>query len=172
MDTPRECITCHEIKEIGQFYLRNGKPRGECKKCWTTRNNKRFRDYHLKYYREDRANNPERYSKYARAYKIKYPEKALFRAAKNRAKIKKLDFNIEPCDIIIPEICPVLGIKLEIGSGRGPQDSSPTLDRINNNLGYIKGNVRVISFRANSLRKDANLEEIKKILIDMERSFN
>ena len=71
--------------------------------------------------------------------------------AKNR--IKKLPFNIEITDIIIPEICPVLGIKIEINEGKY-KDNSPSLDRINNSLGYIKGNISIISWRANKLKND------------------
>jgi repressor of nif and glnA expression len=48
--------------------------------------------------------------------------------------------------------------------------NSPTLDRICNGRGYVKGNVRVISWRANSLKRDANIEEIRSILKYMENT--
>jgi hypothetical protein len=98
----------------------------------------------------------------------------LLRAAKNRAKTKSLPFAMTEKDIVIPKVCPILGIELAVKRGRGPQDASPTLDRINNDLGYVKGNVRVISFRANSLRKDGTLEEFQKIVkdfLDRERTL-
>ena len=97
----------------------------------------------------------------------------MFSAAKARAKKNNLAFNIEISDIVIPEYCPVLGIKLKRARGeKGPKAFSPSLDRINNKLGYIKGNVRIISFRANSLKKDAEIEELEKIILDMKSNLN
>lgn len=84
-------------------------------------------------------------------------------SCKARAKKFKLEFNLEKEDISIPEICPVLGIKLMMAKGR-MNHNSPTLDRINNALGYVKGNVHVISWRANALKNNATADEIKLIL--------
>lgn len=51
--------------------------------------------------------------------------------------------------------CPILGIELSPNSeGVGPCNSSPSLDKIIPPLGYVEGNVAVISFLANSLKKD------------------
>ena len=168
-DKTQKCLRCEILKPLTEFYIRKDsqKPRGECKKCWTKRNNERFREYHINYGREHRAANPQKYAIYCRKYKLKHPERILLRGAKSRAKTNNIEFNINELDIIIPEFCPILGIKLEIAEGRGPKDNSPSLDRINNNLGYIKGNVRVISFRANSLKKDGTIEEFQAILKDM-----
>lgn len=56
-------------------------------------------------------------------------------------------------DIIIPETCPMLGIKLEFGFDKqGGNFNSPSLDRIIPELGYTKGNVMVISKRANMIK--------------------
>ena len=49
---------------------------------------------------------------------------------------------------------------------------SPSLDRIVPELGYVKGNIRVISNRANHLKSDATLEEHRKILLDAEANCN
>jgi len=43
-------------------------------------------------------------------------------------------------------------------------DHSPSLDRIDNSKGYTKDNVMVISFRANNIKKDANLQELKALV--------
>ena len=83
----------------------------------------------------------------------------MWRAAKARAEASNLDFNIDLSDIIIPEKCPILGIKLILNSSR-PIDESPALDRINNALGYIRGNVVVISSRANRIKSDATASEL------------
>lgn len=97
------------------------------------------------------------------------PEKRLLVVAKARAKKNNIPFNIEQSDIIIPEFCPLLGIRLENCAGklkRGEKipDSCPSLDRLVPNLGYTKGNVWVISLRANKLKNDASLEELEKIV--------
>ena len=90
-------------------------------------------------------------------------EKKILAAARNRAKIKNIDFNITLEDIIIPEFCPVLGIKLFRSKGR-KTGNSPSLDRFDNSKGYIKGNVRVISERANHLKNDATISELEAII--------
>ena len=91
----------------------------------------------------------------------KNPEKMMLRSARHRAKKKGLDFNIELSDIVIPEYCPVLGLKLEAAGGSGgAKRNSPSLDRIVPELGYIKGNVQVISNAANLLKGDSTPEEM------------
>ena len=84
-------------------------------------------------------------------------------AAKQRAKLKQIDFNLELNDFEIPEVCPVLGIKL-IASKDNKSNNSPSLDRIDNSKGYVKGNVRVISWRANHIKTDATLSELESVV--------
>jgi hypothetical protein len=88
---------------------------------------------------------------------------------KERAKRTNTPFNIEPSDIVVPTHCPILGIPLRVrvGQGKGYHDNSPSLDRINPRLGYVKGNVRVISNRANLLKSNASSEELVKVLADL-----
>jgi hypothetical protein len=38
-----------------------------------------------------------------------------------------------------------------------------SLDRIDNEQGYVPGNVRVMSLRANVLRKDMNVQELQAL---------
>lgn len=49
------------------------------------------------------------------------------------------------------------------------RDSAPSIDRIIGEFGYVKGNVSVISHRANKLKSDATLEEMRLILAHMEK---
>lgn len=44
------------------------------------------------------------------------------------------------------------------------RDYSPSLDRIDNRLGYVKGNVIVVSHRANAIKRDATLDELRRIV--------
>ena len=91
----------------------------------------------------------------------------LLHKLRHRAKKAGLAFNITVDDLHIPEVCPVLGIPLafSIGEGRKAQAafSSPSVDRVDNSQGYVKGNVRVISNRANLLKGSASLDEIARI---------
>lgn len=97
------------------------------------------------------------------------PEHDLWSAAKERATKFDLPFNIVLDDIVIPEYCPILGIKLQRGKGKqhGP---SPSLDRVFPELGYVKGNIAVISHRANSLKQNATIENLESLLAYM-KSF-
>jgi hypothetical protein len=80
---------------------------------------------------------------------------------KYRAKSENLPFNLTKEDISIPEICPVLGIRLVRAEGRLTQNS-PSLDRIIPALGYVKGNVWVISMKANTMKNSATIEELQQ----------
>ena len=96
------------------------------------------------------------------------PRLKLLYAARSRAKKNGLDCTITVDDIVIPELCPALGIKLEarIGAGRSNREhlgNSPSLDRIDNSKGYIPGNVAVISLRANMIKTDATAAELKAV---------
>lgn len=86
--------------------------------------------------------------------------------AKISAEKRGLQFNLDPSDIVYPDFCPVLGIRIEQNSIKGPIDSSPSLDRIFPERGYVKGNIRVISQRANRIKNDSTSEELEKVLID------
>lgn len=104
---------------------------------------------------------------YADRVKAKIAEKRraepalyLFNKAKRRAKKENREFNIELTDIVIPNLCPVLGIK--IGPLMGKHQGA-TIDRIDNSKGYIKGNILVISKRANTLKSDATKHELAKL---------
>lgn len=83
--------------------------------------------------------------------------------AKKRAKKLNLPFNLNLEDIIIPEYCPIFSdIKLEANIGQ-PKYNSPSLDRLVPLLGYIRGNVKVISMKANMLKTNASFEELRQI---------
>lgn len=87
---------------------------------------------------------------------------------RGRARRDGLPFDIdaEYLESIAPAICPVLGFTLDYGPKRlGLRvDNSPSLDRLIPRLGYVKGNIAVISWRANRLRSDATAEELARVL--------
>jgi len=62
--------------------------------------------------------------------------------------------------------CPLLGLELtyeNCGQKAAPNNYA-TLDRIDSSKGYVKGNVQILSFRANTIKGDASLEELKLII--------
>lgn len=87
----------------------------------------------------------------------------LLYSARDRAKKAKMPCNITIEDIVIPDICPLLNIPLRKQNGNGHHRNSPSIDRINPKLGYIKGNIQIISVRANSIKNDSTLEEFELI---------
>lgn len=95
---------------------------------------------------------------YSREYKMWY-------RARKRAKDQGLKFDIEPSDIVIPYECPLLGIRFI----DAPHDSwhSPSLDRIKPELGYTKGNIAVVSTKANAIKSNATPNEMRRLADSM-----
>ena len=91
----------------------------------------------------------------SKAFK-KDPQAYLYMVAKSRAKQKKIEFSIDLEDIFIPSHCPITGKELIKTNGYSPDSMS--LDRVDNEKGYIKNNVRVISRWAN-LKKSSLCEK-------------
>jgi len=85
-------------------------------------------------------------------------ERRLLNYARRNAKRRGEECTLRLSDIVIPERCPVLGFKLE---HTGHQDTSPSVDRIDSSKGYTPDNVWIISQRANRIKNNATLEEIK-----------
>ena len=87
--------------------------------------------------------------------------------SKSRAKNAGLEHDITIDDIIIPKLCPLLDIELEsirfTDRNNTVSDATPTLDRIDNTKGYIKGNVWVVSMLANRIMTSATPEQVIQV---------
>lgn len=98
----------------------------------------------------------------------KDPRKVMLVHAKTRAVKKNLEFSISYDDIIIPKNCPLLNIPLFVSDKKvGP--NSPTIDRIICSKGYVKGNVMVISHKANTAKNSLTLNELEILLKNLKR---
>lgn len=86
-------------------------------------------------------------------------EAEIFRKCKYRAEQRGLEFNLELEDIVIPELCPVLEVPFQFGS-KDNYSYSPSIDRIDNSKGYVKGNIQIISMKANTMKNSATPEEL------------
>lgn len=113
--------------------------------------------------------NPERVNATAveRRSKKMAPERVLYFNAKNRAIKCGLEFDLTPNDLLVPSHCPVLGLLLQVQTGHA-RDCSPSVDRIDPTRGYVRGNVRVISHRANTIKSDSTVAELRAVIAYME----
>ena len=131
----KHCPGCDQVKPRAAFYRSSYRPNGLS--CWCIKCQKkaqaRIRDTN--------------------------PESCLLAQAKNRAKSKKIPFNIDITDIVMTDKCPVLGIEWRSGGN----DTVPSLDKIDPAKGYVKGNIVVVSMRANRLKNDATPDELRRL---------
>lgn len=90
--------------------------------------------------------------------------KAAIVGARRRAKEKGIPFDLKPEDIIVPTHCPILGIPFVFTNTNGFREDSPSLDRIVPELGYIPGNVMVISLAANRIKNNCrNADSLRRL---------
>jgi hypothetical protein len=101
-----------------------------------------------------------------RAYLDANPKVALLCAARSRAKKQGVPFNLVYDDLEIPTHCPVLGIKLI----RRDPNAAPSIDRRVPALGYVKGNITIMSLRANKLKNDGTPAELHAIVAWLDRA--
>lgn len=88
----------------------------------------------------------------------------MLNGARERAKRGGYPCTITIDDFDIPEFCPLLNIKLVRNRGGSVRPNSPSLDKIKPELGYVPGNVWVISHRANNVKSDASLLELQMLV--------
>jgi hypothetical protein len=90
------------------------------------------------------------------------PEYKMHQRAKQRAKAKGLEFNINVLDIVIPQLCPILGTPMVVHKGKsGAYRDSASLDRKDSSRGYTRDNIWVISQMANAMKGAADQAELK-----------
>ena len=116
--------------------------------------------------------NKEKILKYSKLYRHKNRILCMWQGARRRAKRDSLDFTIKRSELVIPEICPVLGIPLFYLPDGKTGDNTPSLDRIIPSLGYVKGNVAVISKKANIMKQNNTLETLEALMTYIKRNTN
>jgi hypothetical protein len=174
----KKCSKCKIEKENSEFTPDKRSKDGlfsYCKPCNTARQ----KEAYWKNLEESRRKNRERDAKNRDKARNKCssfwakkrkedPAYCLWAGAKSRANKNNIEFDILREDIIIPEICPILGIKLQFDNTQGFSDTSPSIDKIDPNKGYVKDNIQIISWRANKLKSNGTLEEFKKLVYFLE----
>jgi hypothetical protein len=121
--------------------------------------------------------NPEAIKKH-RALWYSIPEnriKHTLAQAKRRALKNNVLFDITFEDLLpLPERCPVFNTPLNYsgtGDRKGFVDNSPSIDRLIPSLGYTKGNVKIVSWRANRIKSDASVHELSAVLNYIKREL-
>jgi len=127
---------------------------------WREKNREKHRAQMRKQYHKHREKLLPKMKEYSRNRYRSDPRVSLFDGAKRRAKLYDLPLEITIDDIIIPDTCPVLGIPLTPGEPANTP-TLPSLDRIVPEKGYVPGNIIVMSLRANSIKKNATLDEVR-----------
>lgn len=132
----RRCFMCKIEKPFNKFKRDKSRPDGLGYLCYSC----------------GRAKSRTDYVNRLKSYILKRAEKS--------AKSRNLDFNLTLEDIVIPENCPLLEIPLNYDHINGRNGNSPSIDRIDNSLGYIKGNIWIISSKANTMKGNASFPEL------------
>lgn len=134
------CIACRWQRPVTQFYRTRSAADGldtYCKRCRKGKND---------------LSNPARSQAFL-----------MLSAARTRAKKQGVPFNLTEADLVIPEYCPILGVRMRRGEGKSTP-CSPSLDKIIPALGYVPGNIAVISRRANTIKNDASIHELRALV--------
>ena len=139
----KKCKTCQNIKSFSEFHKTKHQLlglNGNCKEC---RKKDSKAEWQSKKFKPRKKENLDF-------------RKVIVRRAKSRAKKIGIPFNIDENDIVLPEVCPVLGMPFIYGD----KDWTFSIDRIVPSLGYVKGNVIIVSNRANIIKNNATPDEI------------
>lgn len=178
----KTCTKCNITKDILNFNKRKTGTNGKnsiCRDCEKLRREAN-KEKHNAYRVEKWAKDPSYRQHYLNYHKNRYldnrdtilaykdlhysiPEnklKHMISAAKARAIKANIEFNITKDDVIIPEYCAYLGIKLTSKTKCGRLDSAMSLDRIEPSKGYTKDNVMIISDLANRMKQNATKEQL------------
>lgn len=163
----KQCSCCKQVLPVEMFHKNRGRRDGmnsQCKACKSRG--------HAAYFA---SGGKEKKQAYTKANPIVTITAKLVRNARLRAKEKNLPFDID-LDYIramagenaqFASHCPILGIPLDWSCLRNNNlkilPGSPSLDRIVPERGYVKGNVWIISYRANQIKSDASHEELKLV---------
>lgn len=143
----RPCTKCGVTKPLTEFHWNRatGRQLAQCKSC--------RRAYLREWAKRTGYDRDAR-----RRYLLADPKKRMMIRVRHRAKTFGTECTITEADFNIPTICPVLGIP--IGHHFRVRDYVPSIDRIDNNKGYVPGNIIIVSWRANRIKSDAHVDEL------------
>ena len=89
-------------------------------------------------------------------------QRSKFIRKKATAKRTGWEWSLNFGDLEWPTHCPILGLELDYFSEHR-QENSVSFDRVDSEKGYVKGNVKIMSWRANRIKNNGTEEEHRKI---------
>ena len=142
----KKCNLCGEEKPPEQYQKSKHTRDGYANRCKDCMSKQKAEDYKKRWFK----------------YQI--------RLKRSFSKKRGIPFNLTEDYLkdIWTDTCPVFGLAL-VRHAKS-HDMCPALDRIDPKKGYTKGNVRYISARANRIKYDATIEELRQVLKYMESS--
>jgi len=145
-DLGKDCTKC-TMQKVGFAY-------GEKRRSNPT--TKTQKDY-------DKASRQRRFEKNPFEFRLK----RTLCSCKVRAKKANVPFSITLQDLIdmfpADNLCPVLKVPFVWGT-KDNKDLSPSLDRMIPELGYVKGNIKFISYKANRIKNDSTVEILENLI--------
>jgi hypothetical protein len=139
----KTCVTCNKSKCLNafSFNIRNNFESGkkdQCKRCGANIRETKRRD---RTWKDDAT-------------------LIMLSNSRQRAKNAGMENTLKRSDIQIPDLCPVFNVPL-MREDKSTWLYSPSIDRIDNTKGYTPDNIVIVSRRANILKKDATIDELR-----------
>jgi hypothetical protein len=157
----KKCGTCGETKSVTEFFKRGdglNNYRSDCKDCHIQKNN----PHSLACHKRKNIEDPTRYSNNRRRAYVRARSEFLdcmrmaFHVRRRQCEAKGIVFEITPeyvKDVYEMQdgLCALTGRKLLWGQGGWHRDTL-SVDRIEASLGYVEGNIRLVTYQANRAR--------------------
>lgn len=159
----RVCRECSKSKAIKQFQIDNRRKDGHTRLCKLCASN-----YANSWHKANRERHNKKMKEWRDKDKVKNPHTYLWRIAKRRAKENGRPFSIKPSHLKVPKRCPALEKVMKFIPGKY-SPYCPSTDCIIPSKGYVPGNVAVISHRANTIKQNATVKELRQIADWLER---
>jgi hypothetical protein len=112
-------------------------------------------------------------AEWQRQWRADNPKDVMIINARVRAKQRSILCTIAVESLEWPTHCPIFGIELDYNATptgqrkHAPREAFPSLDRRDPTIGYVPGNVFVISYKANRLKQDASIGQLEALLAYM-----
>lgn len=150
----RKCSACGELKQFpNSFYKKSGSRSGyssHCKECHKKASLKNRNDRY--------ENDPFREKHYN---------------LKSSANYQGIPYDLDKyyLESIWTGKCAIFGTDIFIKTDRKKSREHAEVDKINPQLGYVRGNVQWASHRANRLKDNATIEELEMVLNNMKENL-
>lgn len=137
----KQCRTCLKEKELSDYHKRSKSSDGldyYCKSCKYEKHRARF---------------------------TADPLKVLLACKRSDCKKKGIPFSLtlEHLNEIWTDVCPIFGVKMSQSNTLENRSETAQLDRIDPSKGYVDGNVAFISARANRIKYNATVDELRQV---------